>query len=86
MVEDADKPTIPPTQEVFPVGHSMAGGAICIGLACIAFWNEIQRFPGPIRLGDVPSIAGRQVAAVALIFLGLFLTWNAFKAWKPARR
>jgi putative Mn2+ efflux pump MntP len=81
MAENAEKPPVASqNREAIPVANSIAGGVVCIGLACIALWNEVQRYPHPIRLGDLPSIAGRQVAAIALCFVGVFLIWNAFKA------
>lgn len=83
MVENADKSSgSPQPQEVFSVAHSIAGGVICIALACIAIWNEMQRFQRPIGLGDMPLIAGRQVAAIAVFFVGAFLIWNACRAPK----
>ena len=83
MAENADKPPVASqNREVFPVANSIAGGVVCIGLACIALWNEVQRYPHPIRLGDMPSIAGRQVAAIALLFVGVLLIWYACRTRK----
>ena len=73
MAENTNKP---------PVVQAIAGGVICIGLACIAVWNELQRHPHPVSLGDLPSIAGRQVAAIALFVVGSLFIWFAWRARK----
>ena len=67
-----------------PVAQTIAGGIVCIGLACIAVWNELQQFPHPIHLSDWPAIAGRQVAAIALFFVGSLFIWFAWRSRKQA--